>query len=1162
MPTLVSVGQITIADLNDSVQLVLSTPSVALPADSAGTVSSFSAATCTAKVILGGVDDTSNWTLSKADTSCTSTLTSGVVTVSAMSADSAYVDVTATRSGWASLTARFALSKSKAGAAGADSTTYWMSGTAGSIQKSAAGAYTPAGVTFKAFSAAGSAAPAAYGGRFIIATSADGTTYTDAYTGTVNESAHYYAIPAGIVSLRARLYLAGGTTTLVDEQTIPIVNDGSSGANATRTAVLEMYQWASSAPTTYPSGTSTWTWASGTFTAPATTNGWALTPGAAVAGQTLYMVRQVYSDALTAATSSVTWSATTSMQIGKAGANGANGVDGAAGANGVRTGVLEVYRWSDTAPTTYPSGTSTYTWASGVFTAPSTPNGWGLLPGTPIPGATLWAIQAIVTDSSTSATSTATWSSTSVYAIGSAPRGTNLIDSAWWAPGATFRWTKADALSSATSIDWQPGPKGQTGPVVKAVAGFTNNLVRAEANNALAHWADSGDATYSVSTKAIDSAAGVSGTSSIKLTKASIAVGAQGIVSRAIPVTAGQTYRIYLYAKGDTAASAGLQIVVNQCTSAPAGGFGTVQTRASTTTVQASGALTTSFVKYPTSYTYTVPAGVTHVSLQIKPLPTAPANIWIADPVMSLTSLTDSVVGPCEAYNGGGWLADANDRVVIDPTKTYRLIQPVYIADSGATTVYLGGDASTVCTLATTTAVASPVFASASLGTLAVGRWYLFSGTIFPAGSTYASSADSGVWDATTGAKVASGTSYCWAAATTSAGTRAFQAYGFQRSTVYLGQPTVAVVDGAEDPLKALLSDAAILNASQQWADVQAIPTASLGDCDSNSLGFNGAFLAWPAANALPTGWSTWTSAVTTRSTAVQRDANGGPSARMVCAGSDGGLVRSVNLTTPLPAGSLLWGSVDIYLESRTAGVPMQMVRLYTNAGLTTWTDTYITPATTTGSWQRLNFTARTPNLTDQVYGIAIYLIGSWTGTPGGAFTGTCYFANSFFEIVDKSIDNKSLQFSEVSGALTFTPSGNGTSSYTAVTATNKVTAATASTYVADLALGTAKLGDESVSLVRGQVGTYSASVTITLTAAADVFAIGTWTQGNFRENQTVGLYKDGTVYQAETPITGTLGAMQYSWSAVPAGSHNFAIAAYVNTGDMRCGITVIVRYK
>lgn len=292
-------------------------------------------------------------------------------------------------------------------------------------------------------------------------------------------------VPAGTDPLwvsTATAFSTGATDTITSGEwaaaQILVQNgtNGTNGANGTRTAVLEMYQWASSAPTLFPSGTSTYTWAAGTFTAPATANGWTLTPGTPAAGQRLYVVRQLFSDSLTTATSAVTWAATSSAPTGAAGTDGSNG------ANGQRVGILEVYQWAASAPTTFPSGTSTYTWTTGAFTAPSTPNGWSLLPGAPVPGQTLWGISVVVSNAQTSATSTATWNSTTPYPVGAAgsngAAGLNnalvyiyqRATSAPAVPSTTATYTFASAAITGLNNGWSATIPAGTNPLYVAVA--------------------------------------------------------------------------------------------------------------------------------------------------------------------------------------------------------------------------------------------------------------------------------------------------------------------------------------------------------------------------------------------------------------------------------------------------------------------------------------------------------------------------------------------------------------------------------------------------------------------------------------------------------------------------------------------------------------------
>jgi hypothetical protein len=252
--------------------------------------------------------------------------------------------------------------------------------------------------------------------------------------------------------------------------------NGTNGVNGTRTAILDVYKWSASTPTSFPSGTSTYTWATGQFTAPATLNGWSLTPPAAVAGQTLYISRQIYADTNTTATSTVTWSTTTANTLSAAGTDGTNGTNGA---NGSRTAVLEVYQWATSTPTSFPSGTSTYTWSNGSFTAPGTPNGWSLTPGAPTPGYTLYACSVSYADTNTTATSSVTWSTNTAYVIGFAgtngnngTNGTNgtrtaILEMYKWSASAptsfpsgnsTYTWSTGQFTAPGTPNGWSLTP--------------------------------------------------------------------------------------------------------------------------------------------------------------------------------------------------------------------------------------------------------------------------------------------------------------------------------------------------------------------------------------------------------------------------------------------------------------------------------------------------------------------------------------------------------------------------------------------------------------------------------------------------------------------------------------------------------------------------------
>ena len=103
-----------------SVRLNLTNNSWPVPADVLGIITSanYAAATTVATVIQNEVDVTGSWTLSKTDGPGVSTTQSGVTfSLSSLTSDSSYVDITATRSGFATQVYRLAASKVKSAAA-------------------------------------------------------------------------------------------------------------------------------------------------------------------------------------------------------------------------------------------------------------------------------------------------------------------------------------------------------------------------------------------------------------------------------------------------------------------------------------------------------------------------------------------------------------------------------------------------------------------------------------------------------------------------------------------------------------------------------------------------------------------------------------------------------------------------------------------------------------------------------------------------------------------------------------------------------------------------------------------------------------------------------------------------------------------------------------
>ena len=106
-----------------------------------------------------------------------------------------------------------------------------------------------------------------------------------------------------------------------------ISQNGDNGASGIQSATPTVYQWSISVPAG-PTGTSTYTWANGTFTP--TPASWSLTTGSPPsAGYTLYAARVTLVDSATVSTTSINWTTASISAIGYAGTNGANGTAGA-----------------------------------------------------------------------------------------------------------------------------------------------------------------------------------------------------------------------------------------------------------------------------------------------------------------------------------------------------------------------------------------------------------------------------------------------------------------------------------------------------------------------------------------------------------------------------------------------------------------------------------------------------------------------------------------------------------------------------------------------------------------------------------------------------------------------------------------------------------------
>lgn len=126
-----------------------------------------------------------------------------------------------------------------------------------------------------------------------------------------------------------------------------------------------------------------------------------------------------------------------------------DGAAGQAGANGVMSAFPTIYIWTGSStPPTRPTTTSTYTWSTGAYTAPS---GWyTTAPSNTTAGNYLWSITYPITTSATTTTSTLDWTNTSNAIRAIAYNGTDGSTGAAGSNGAgTYVITRVANDSSA-----------------------------------------------------------------------------------------------------------------------------------------------------------------------------------------------------------------------------------------------------------------------------------------------------------------------------------------------------------------------------------------------------------------------------------------------------------------------------------------------------------------------------------------------------------------------------------------------------------------------------------------------------------------------------------------------------------------------------------------
>ena len=241
---------ITISKIRDgaaggnSIAVVLSNDSHVIPADSDGNAYSYEGASTQVFVYEGGLDVTEDYDITYTVShpgamTVAVNQSSGVYSVESISntIDSAWITFSCSKadSTTAPLTAKFTITKVKAGLDGENAVIYSLKPSTYAINKDEAGVMTPSKIAFQAKKRIGSASEVAYSGRFVIFETTvynpEDNDWTEVVRSTADETVKQYTPSTSAKAIKCLLLPAGSTTNseALDSQMVVITSDGATG---------------------------------------------------------------------------------------------------------------------------------------------------------------------------------------------------------------------------------------------------------------------------------------------------------------------------------------------------------------------------------------------------------------------------------------------------------------------------------------------------------------------------------------------------------------------------------------------------------------------------------------------------------------------------------------------------------------------------------------------------------------------------------------------------------------------------------------------------------------------------------------------------------------------------------------------------------------------
>lgn len=244
-------AQITLINMSEAYTVLLTNESQQFPTNSSRVPLS-NVSYYTDIVVYQGSTERTDYTIGTVSSSnhitvsqTASRVTFTVSTSSTISSDSGTFTIPITIDGQ-TFNKIFSWSCAKQGTTGSSATSYKMIVSHAAIVQDESGTYSPDSITLTGKSQTGASSMASYSARFKIFLN---RSTTASYTSSANESSVTYTIPDGTTSVRCVMYKAGGTSTILDEQTIPVVSDGVSITSVTNKYAVSSSN--STAPTTW-----------------------------------------------------------------------------------------------------------------------------------------------------------------------------------------------------------------------------------------------------------------------------------------------------------------------------------------------------------------------------------------------------------------------------------------------------------------------------------------------------------------------------------------------------------------------------------------------------------------------------------------------------------------------------------------------------------------------------------------------------------------------------------------------------------------------------------------------------------------------------------------------------------------------------------------------